>query len=177
LLKGAPKHRRVLEVAAEKAGWGRQTDQGVVQGVALHAFHGTPVAMVADVSVQDQGLVRVRRMVCAIDCGTAVNPKMVAAQVTGAVAFGLSATLKSAVHIRKGRVAERNFDDFPILRYDEMPQVEVHIVNSGDPPNGVGEAGVPPVAPAVVNAVFRATGKRIRRLPLDPAELRKQAGA
>ena len=175
LLKEAPKHRAVLEQAATKAGWGKRRPDGVFQGVAIHAFHGTPVAMVADVSVEKAGRVRVHRVTCAVDCGTAVNPKMVRAQIVGGVVFGLTATLKSELHIQEGRVREGNFHDFPILRMDEAPRVEVHIVKSAAPPNGVGEVGVPPVAPAVTNALFQATGKRIRRLPVNPVELARRA--
>ena len=172
LLKDAPKHRAVLELAAEKAGWGKKPAEGIYQGVAIHAFHGTPVAMVAEVSVENNGAVRVHRMVCAVDCGIAVNPKMVKAQIAGAVMFGLSATLKSSVNIKDGRVQQSNFHDFPILRMDETPEVEVYIVKSEEPPNGIGEPGVPPVAPAVTNALFRATGKRIRKIPVNPDDLR-----
>jgi isoquinoline 1-oxidoreductase subunit beta len=172
LLKDVPKHRAVLEKAATEAGWGKRLSDGVFQGVALHAFHGTPVAMVAEVSVGKDGRVRVHRVTCALDCGIAVNPKMVRAQIVGGVVFGLTAALKSEVHIQAGRVRESNFHDFPILRMDEAPRVEVHIIKSADPPNGVGEVGVPPVAPAVANALYKATGKRIRRLPVNPAELR-----
>jgi len=172
LLKNAPKHRGVLELAADKAGWGKPGAEGIFQGVAVHSFHGTPVAMVAEVSVESDGRVRVHRMVCAVDCGVAVNPKLVKSQIAGAVIFALTATLKSSVSIREGRVQQSNFHNFPILRMDEAPRVEVHIVKSADPPNGIGEVGVPPVAPAVTNALFRATGKRIRRLPVNPDDLR-----
>jgi CO/xanthine dehydrogenase Mo-binding subunit len=171
LLRDAPRHRAVLEVAAAKAGWGRRPPEGIFRGVALHAFHGTPVAMVADVSVEKNGRVRVHRVVCGVECGTAVNPRMVEAQIAGGVVFGLTATLKSSVSIKNGRVREANFDDFPILRMRETPRVETHIVKSTAPPNGVGEAGVPPVAPAVANGLFQATGIRIRSLPVNPDEL------
>lgn len=167
LLKEAPKQRGVLELAVDRAGWGRRLPEGVFQGVALHTFHGTPVAMVAEVSVGTGGRVRVHRVVSAVDCGTAVNPKMVKAQIRGGVVFGLTAAIKSAVSIGKGRVRESNFHDFPLLRMDETPHVDVHIVPSTEPPTGIGETGVPPVAPAVTNALYRATGKRIRRLPVD----------
>jgi isoquinoline 1-oxidoreductase beta subunit len=175
LLKDAPKHRSVLEAASTKAGWGKRLPDGIFRGVALHAFHGTPVAMVAEVSVEKNGRVRVHRVVCAVDCGIAVNPRMVEAQIAGGVVYGLTATLKSALRIKDGRVRESNFHDFPILRMDEAPRVEVHIIKSADPPNGIGEVGVPPVAPAVTNALFQATGKRIRTLPVDPAELLSRA--
>jgi CO/xanthine dehydrogenase Mo-binding subunit len=171
LLKEAPKHRAVLKMAAEKAGWGRRLPEGRFQGLAVHAFHGTPVAMVAEVSVEKGGQIRVHRVVCAVDCGIAVNPKMVKAQIRGGVVFGLTATLKSAISVRNGRIQEGNFDDFPILRMDEMPEVAVHIIRSTEPPKGVGEPGVPPVAPAVTNALFRATGRRVRKIPIDLSAL------
>ncbi|RJR50554.1 MAG: xanthine dehydrogenase family protein molybdopterin-binding subunit [Desulfobacteraceae bacterium] len=171
LLRNIPKHRTVLETAAAKAGWGKRLPEGIFRGVALHAFHGTPAAMVAEVSVEKGGRVRVHRVVCAVDCGIAVNPKMVEAQIAGGVVFGLTATLRSSLRIKEGRVMESNFHDFPILRMNETPKVEVHIIKSTSPPTGIGEVGVPPIGPAVTNALFQATGKRIRTLPVDPAEL------
>ncbi|MFH1135401.1 MAG: molybdopterin cofactor-binding domain-containing protein [Pseudomonadota bacterium] len=171
LLQDDPRRRKVLELAAEKVGWGGRPPEGLFRGVAFHEFHGTPVAMAAEVSIERQGRVRVHRMVCAVDCGIAVNPRLVKAQITGAVAFGLTAALKSKVHIKNGRVRETGFATFPILLFHEMPRVEVHLVPSAAPPTGVGEPGVPPVAPAVTNALFQATGKRIRTLPVEPAAL------
>jgi CO/xanthine dehydrogenase Mo-binding subunit len=172
LLREAPRHKAVLETAATKAGWGKRPSGGVFQGVAFHVYHGTPVAMVAEVSVETDGRVRVHRVVSAVDCGTAVNPDQVKAQITGGVIYGLTATLKSVATIGEGRVRQSNFNDFPILRMNEAPSVEVHILGSTAAPMGVGEAGVPPVAPAVTNALFRATQKRIRALPVNPADLR-----
>ena len=112
------------------------------------------------------------RFVCAVDCGIAINPRIIESQMEGAVAFGLTATLKSAITIRGGRIEQSNFDDFPILRMHEMPKVEVYIMPSNGPPTGIGESGVPLVAPAVANAVFAAIGKRIRRLPIQPGDLK-----
>ena len=120
----------------------------------------------AEVSVDQVGKIKVHRVVCAVDCGIVINPKIVEAQMESGVVFGLTATLKSAITIRNGQVEQANFDDFPILRMDEMPVVEVHIVKNTYPPTGIGEAGVPLIAPAVANAVFTATGKRIRQLPI-----------
>jgi CO/xanthine dehydrogenase Mo-binding subunit len=171
LLRDAPKHRNVLEVAAAKADWGKRLPHGIFGGLAVHAFHGTPAAMVAEVSVGKKGRVHVHRLVCAVDCGIAINPRMVEAQMEGAVVFGLTAALKSVLTIKNGRVQESNFDSFPLIRMDETPRVEVHIIKSKAPPTGVGEVGVPPVAPAVTNALFQATGKRIRTLPVNPDEL------
>jgi len=171
LLNEAPRHRHVLKLAAEKSGWGKSRPAGVYQGVALQEFHDTPAAMVADISVADNGRVKVHRVVCAVDCGTVINPKIVEAQLVGGVIFGLTATLKGSITVEKGRVQQSNFDEFPLLRIDEAPQVDVYIADSKNPPSGIGEVGVPPIAPAVTNAIFAATGKRIRSLPVDPADL------
>jgi CO/xanthine dehydrogenase Mo-binding subunit len=171
LLKEMPRYSNVLQIAASKSGWGQPAAAGVFQGVALHAFHQTPVAIVADVSVNQDGRVNVHRVVCAVDCGTVINPKIVEAQLVGGVVFGLTATLKSSITVEKGQVQETNFDSFPLLRIDEMPQVEVHIVDSTQPPSGIGEVGVPPISPAVTNAIFAATGKRIRSLPVNDQQL------
>lgn len=161
LLRGLPRHLAVLDLAAQKAGWGQAAPRRH-QGLAFHASFGSFVAQVAEVSLID-GALRVHRIVCAIDCGLVVNPDLVAAQVEGGIAFGLSATLKGGVHIANGGVVESASNE---LRFHEMPAVEVHIVRSTEAPGGVGEPPVPPVAPAVVNAIFAATGKRLRRLPV-----------
>jgi CO/xanthine dehydrogenase Mo-binding subunit len=167
LLKEAPRHRNVLRIVAEKSGWGKSKSAGVFQGVALQAFHNTPVAMVADISVADDGRVTVHKVVCAVDCGTVINPKIVEAQLIGGIVFGLTATLKSSITVEKGRVQQSNFDEFPLLRMDEVPKVDVYIAESKEPPSGIGEVGVPPIAPAVTNAIFTATAKRLRSLPVD----------
>ena len=172
LLRQAPRLRAVLDLAADKAGWRQRPQNGIHRGIAVHDYHDTAVAQVAEVSVDPKGKVKVHRVVCAVDCGIVVNPKIVEAQMESAIAFGLTATLKSAVTLRKGRVEQSNFDNFLLLRIDEMPKVEVHIVPSTNPPSGVGETGVPPIAPAIANAVFAATGKRIRKLPIRPDDLR-----
>jgi isoquinoline 1-oxidoreductase subunit beta len=172
LLGSSPRHRTVLELAAEKAGWAKGLGEGHGRGVAVYYGHGGWAAQVADVSVDGGGQVRVHRVVCAIDCGFAVNPDTVAAQIEGAIAFGLTAALKSAVVIEDGRVMHWGFHDYPLLTLAEMPKVDVHIVSSGADPTGAGEAGVPPIAPAVANAVFAATGVRIRRLPIQANMLR-----
>jgi isoquinoline 1-oxidoreductase beta subunit len=164
--------RQVVELVANKAGWGNPLPEGWGRGIACWStWNETPVAQVAEVSVDPDGSVHVQRVVCAIDCGIAVNPDMVAAQMEGGVVWGLTAALKGAIEIVDGRVQQSNFDDYPLLRMDEMPQVEVHIVPSDRRPTGVGEMGVPPIAPAVFNAIFNATGKRIRHLPLRPEDL------
>jgi isoquinoline 1-oxidoreductase beta subunit len=162
----------VLNLAAEKAGWGAPLAQGRGRGVAVCEYDGTVVAQVAEVSVSAEGTVRVERVVCALDCGLVVNPGIVEAQVEGAIAFGLTAALKGEISVANGQVEQRNFDSYPLLRIDEMPAVEVYLVPSDRPPSGVGEQGVPPIGPAVANAVFAATGKRVRRLPIRPEDLR-----
>ena len=166
LLKDHPRHLRVLNLAAEKAGWGKPLPAGWGRGVAVHESFNSYVAEVAEVSVQPDGGFKVERVVCAVDCGTAVTPDVVKAQMEGGIGFGLAAALHSAVTLRDGRAVQSNFDDYRVLRMKEMPRVEVHIVASDAPPTGVGEPGVPPIAPAVANALFAATGKRLRKLPL-----------
>jgi isoquinoline 1-oxidoreductase beta subunit len=164
LLKGHRRHLGVLELAAEKAGWRRPLPRGRHRGLAVHESFGSYVAEVAEVSVVD-GQVRVHRVVCAIDCGVCVNPAGVKAQMESGIAYGLSAALHGELSIERGRVQQSNFHDYPVLRLSEMPAVEVHIVRSSEKSGGAGEPGTPPIAPAVANALFAATGKRFRRLP------------
>jgi isoquinoline 1-oxidoreductase beta subunit len=168
LLDGKPRHLAALKLAAEKAGWGRPLPQGRARGVAVHESFGSVVAEIAEVSLED-GRPRVHRVVAAIDCGTAVNPALVAHQVESAVTYGLSAALGEEITLENGRVQQSNFGDYPVLRLDAMPVVETHIVPSTAPPTGVGEPGTPPIAPAVANALFALTGVRVRRLPLKHA--------
>lgn len=165
LLQQAPRHRAVLELAAEKAGWGTPLPAGHGRGIAVYRSFGSIVAQVAEVSVTNNRI-KVARVVCAIDCGIAVNPDSVRAQLEGAVAMGVSAALKEEIRIQAGRVTQANFADYPILTLAEMPAVEVHILASSEEPGGVGEPGVPPITAAVANAVFAATGQRLRSLPL-----------
>ncbi len=160
----------VLELAAAKAGWGRPLASGRARGIACHFSFDSYAAEVAEVSVEKAGI-RVHRVVAAVDIGRAIFPDAVAAQVEGAVAYGLSAALKGAITIKEGRCEQSNFHDFEVLRLPEMPVVEVHVVPSTEPPTGIGEPGLPPVAPAVMNAVFAATGKRLRRLPVRAPDL------
>lgn len=165
LLTNAPRHRAVLQLAAEKAGWGQRLPAGHGRGLAVYVAYAGWVAHVAEVSVV-RGIIRVHRVVSAVDCGLVVNPDGVRAQTEGAIVFGLTAALKGEITLKDGRVVQGNFHDYPLLRIGEMPRIDVHLVSSAEPPGGVGEAGVPPIAPAVANAVFAATGKRLRRLPL-----------
>jgi isoquinoline 1-oxidoreductase subunit beta len=175
LLGPAPRHRAVLELAAEKAEWRKRPGGPRYQGIAVYHCFGSWVAQVAEVSVNSDGEIRIHRVVCAIDCGIAVNPDTIAAQMEGAIIFGLTATLKGGITIKKGSVQQANFSDYPLVTLAETPEIQVHIVASDEPPGGVGEPGVPPVAPAVANAVFAATGKRLRRLPLRASDLRGPA--
>lgn len=164
---------QVIKLAAEKAEWGKPLPQGWGRGLAYHATFGvTHVAYVAEVSVDEGGNVRVQRVVAAVDCGQVINPDNVAAQIEGGIAFGLTAALKAEATLEDGRIQQSNFHDYPILQINEMPLVEVHIVESDQRPSGMGEMGVPPIAPAVANAVFAATGKRIRHIPIKPEDLR-----
>jgi len=172
LLRDMPRHRGVLELAAQKAGWGTPLPAGHARGIAMVESFGSFVAQVAEVSVDPAGKVRVHRVVCAIDCGQYVNPDSIAAQMEGGIVFGLSAALHGEITLKDGRVEQSNFNNYPVLRMNEMPQVEVHIVKSSEKPSGVGEPGVPPIAAAVCNALFALTGKRIRKLPIRPEELK-----
>ncbi len=166
LLANAPRHRGVLELAAAKAGWGTALPSGRGRGIAVYKSFESFAAQVAEVSVSPAGDVRVHRVVCAIDCGMHVNPSTIEAQMQSGIVYGLTAALKGAIDIQGGRVVQSNFHDYQMLRLAEMPVVEVYIVPSSEEPGGVGEPGTPPIAPAVCNAIFAATGKRIRRLPI-----------
>ena len=171
LLGDNPRLRNMLVKATDLAGWGKDLPEGHFQGLATHDFHHTLIAMVVEISLNDLGEVKVRRVVCAVDCGLVVNPKTIELQMESGIVFGLTATLKSAVTFKGGRTEQSNFDDFPILRMPEMPKVDVIIAQNREKPTGIGEVGVPPVAPAIANAIFAATGKRIRKLPILPGDL------
>jgi isoquinoline 1-oxidoreductase subunit beta len=167
LLQHAPRHLRVLRTAAEAAGWnGPRTTAGEWRGLALHESSGTIVAQIAELTLDAKGRPQVKRIVCAVDCGRVLDPNNVVAQIEGGIAMGLSAALHEQITIRQGAVEQVNFDQYRILRLDEMPDVEVRLVSSESSPSGIGEPPVPPVAPAVANALFAATGKPIRRLPI-----------
>lgn len=165
LLKDHPRHLAALNLAADKAGWGKPLAKGIFRGIAVHESFGSYVAQVAEVSV-NKGAVKVHRMVCAIDCGLSVNPDSLAAQMESSISFGLGAAMQSEITFKDGMVQQSNFHDYKVMRISDMPKVEVHIVPSTEKMGGVGEPGLPPVAPAVTNAIFAATGKRIRSLPI-----------
>jgi isoquinoline 1-oxidoreductase beta subunit len=165
LLKDHPRHLAALNLAAEKANWGKALPKGVSRGIAVHESFGSYVAQVAEVSV-NKGAVKVHRVVCAIDCGLSVNPDSLVAQMESSVSFGLGAALQSEITFKDGMVQQSNFHDYKVMRMADMPKVEVYIVPSTEKMGGVGEPAVPPVAPAVTNAIFAATGKRIRSLPI-----------
>lgn len=175
LLAGHPRLKAVLELAATKAGWGSEPGPGKGRGIAVHKSFNTYVAEVVDVTVDDAGSLSVDRVVCAVDCGIAINPDVVRAQMEGGIAYALSAALREGITLTEGRVDQGNFDSYQSLRIDEMPAVEVYIVDSGEAPTGVGEPGVPPLAPALAGAIFAATGKRIRRMPIGN-QLRSSPG-
>src|ERR1700754_4873359 len=166
LLGKHPNVARVLDLAASKAGWGSPLPAGRARGGAGHESFGRLCAQVAEVSLQDDGI-RVHKVTAAFDCGLVVNPLTVEAQVQSAIAYGLSAALHGKITLKDGRVEQSNFHDYPVLRMNEMPRVEVYLVPGGETPTGVGERGTPPVAPAVANARFALTGKRSRSLPFD----------
>jgi isoquinoline 1-oxidoreductase beta subunit len=172
LLDKTPRAKAVLALAAEKAGWGAPLPARAGRGVSLQHAFATYMAQIAEVEVSKDGAVRVRRVVCAVDCGTAVNPDTVRAQVMSAIVFGITAALHGEITLKNGRVQQANFDSYQMLRMNEAPAVEVHIIASSEPPGGMGECGTSCIVPAVANAVFAATGNRLRRMPVDPAMLR-----
>ena len=175
LLDQAPRAKAVLELAAEKADWGQSLPQRVGRGVSVQFVFGTYMAQVAEVEVSKNGAVRVRRVVCAVDCGTVVNPDTVQAQIQGAIIFGITGALYGEITLKNGRVEQTNFDTYQMLRMNEVPAIEVHIVQSSEPPGGMGEPGTSAIVPAVTNAIFAATGKRVRKLPVDAAALKQSA--
>jgi isoquinoline 1-oxidoreductase/isoquinoline 1-oxidoreductase beta subunit len=164
LLEGNSRHLGVLDLVAQKADWGKP-QLGTHQGIAVHESFGSVVAEVAEVTVAN-GSIKVDRVVCAVNCGLAVNPDQVHAQVESAVIFGLTAALRGKITIKDGAVVQSNFHDYPLLRMNETPRIEVHILPSAEKPTGIGEPGTPPIAPAVANAIYAATGQRLRTLPL-----------
>jgi isoquinoline 1-oxidoreductase subunit beta len=166
LLQNHPRHRAVLELAATKAGWGQPIAVGSARGIALHESFSGICAQVAEVSIDKDNNIRVNRVVCAIDCGSVVNPSIVAQQMESAIIFGLTAALYGEITIKNGRVEQSNFPSYDMLRMAQSPRIDTYIVPSTLPPGGVGEPGTPPIAPAVANALFALNGKRLRKLPL-----------
>jgi isoquinoline 1-oxidoreductase beta subunit len=169
LLAGKPRHTRVLELVAERSGWGK-APQGRYQGLAFMEGYTSYIAQVAEVSVES-GRLKVHKVTCVIDCGQAVNPRIVESQLESGIIFGLSAALWGDITLKNGRAQQQNFHEYRVLRLHETPQIDVHLVPSDAAPGGIGETGVPPVAPAVCNAIFAATGKRLRSLPISAHRL------
>lgn len=174
LLTKHPRHLGVLNLAAEKAGWGKPLPAGRMRGIAVHESFASYVAEVAEVALKGDGTWRVEKVVAAVDCGQPINPDIIRAQVESGIGFGLSATLKKGISLVDGAVEQSNFHDYEVLRINEMPKIEVHIVPSTEKPTGIGEPGTPPIAPAVANALMLATKQRFRALPL-PDAVKQQA--
>ena len=175
LLDKSPRAKIALNLAADKADWGKPLPKGSGRGVSLQSAFGSYMAHVAEVEVSENGAVRIRRVVCAVDCGTVVNPDTVQAQVQSGIVFGATAALYGEITLKDGRVEQGNFDTYQMLRMNEAPAIDVHIVNSQEPPGGIGETGTSAIVPAIANAIFAATGKRLRKMPIDPAILKKPA--
>jgi isoquinoline 1-oxidoreductase beta subunit len=175
LLDKAPRAKAALALVAEKAGWGQSLPERVGRGVSLQFVFATYMALVAEVEVSKDGRVRVRRVVCAVDCGIVVNPDTVQAQIQSAIIFGITAALHGQITLKNGRVEQSNFDSYQMLRIDEAPVIEVHIVQSSESPGGMGECGTSAIVPAVANAIFAATGKRLRKMPVDATALKQPA--
>jgi isoquinoline 1-oxidoreductase beta subunit len=173
LLDKSPRAKAVLELAAEKAGWGQALPKGSGRGVSLQFVFGSYLAQVAEVDVSKAGAVRVRRVVCAVDCGAVVNPDTVQAQIQSGIIFGVTAALYGEITLKNGRVEQSNFDSYQMLRMNEAPAIEVHIVKSAEPPGGMGETGTSAIVPAIANAIFAATGKRLRKMPVDANALKQ----
>jgi isoquinoline 1-oxidoreductase beta subunit len=175
LLDKSPRAKGVLDLAADKAGWGQALPKRSGRGVSLQFVFGSYLAQVAEVEVAKDGAVRVRRVVCAVDCGTVVNPDTVEAQIQSGIIFGVTAALYGEITLKNGRVEQSNFDTYKMLRMNEAPAIEVHIVKSREPPGGMGETGTSAIVPAIANAIFAATGKRLRKMPVDSSALKQPA--
>src|SRR6516162_3560891 len=170
-----PRAKAVLDLAAEKSGWGQALPKGSGRGVSLQFVFGSYQAQVAEVEVSKAGAVRVRRVVCAVDCGTVVSPDTVQAQIQSGIVFGATAAVYGEITLKNGRVEQSNFDSYQVLRIDEAPVVEVHVAKSSEPPGGMGETGTSAAVPAIANAIFAATGKRLRKMPIDANALKQPA--
>jgi isoquinoline 1-oxidoreductase beta subunit len=173
LLDKSPRAKAVLDLAAEKAGWGQALPKGSGRGVSLQFVFGSYMAQVAEVEVSKQGAVRVRRVVCAIDCGTVVNPNTVQAQIQSGIIFGATAAVYGEITLKNGRVEQTNFDTYQMIRMNDAPAIEVHMVKSSEPPGGMGETGTSAIVPAIANAIYAATGKRLRKMPVDSSLLKQ----
>ncbi|MBB4228864.1 xanthine dehydrogenase family protein molybdopterin-binding subunit [Rhizobium mongolense] len=173
LLQQKPRLLGALNLAAEKAGWTNPLPQGEGRGIAISEDFGSHAATISEVSVGDNGRLRIERIICAVDCGQVINPDTVEAQIQSGIVYGLSAALYGRITVANGAVVESNFDDSPVLRIHETPEIEVHIVPSSEAPGGIGEVGTPGVAPSLLNAIFVATGKRLRSLPINQSDLRR----
>jgi isoquinoline 1-oxidoreductase beta subunit len=172
LLAKSPRHLAVLETAANNAGWGKPLPADRFRGLAVVTSYEGFVAHSIEISVNRQErTLKVHRVVCALDCGRIVNPSSIEAQARSCIVYGLTAALHSAITIDRGRVQQNNFNDYQVMRFDEMPETEVHIIPSEKSPTGAGEFVLPPIAPALCNAIFAATGRRVRRLPVRPEDL------
>jgi isoquinoline 1-oxidoreductase beta subunit len=173
LLDKSPRAKAVLDLAAEKAGWGQPLPKGSGRGVSLQYVFGSYMANVAEVEVSKEGVVRIRRVVSAMDCGTVVNPNTVEAQIQSGLIFGATAALYGEITLKNGRVEQTNFDSYQMIRMNEAPAIEVHLVKSSEPPGGMGETGTSAIAPAIANAIYAASGKRLRKMPVDSSLLRQ----
>jgi CO/xanthine dehydrogenase Mo-binding subunit len=171
LLAEHPRYRKVLESVAKASNWGAALPESHGRGIAITECFDTVVAQVAEVSVTDRGRLKIHRVDCVVDCGRVVNPDIVKSQVQGGTVFGLSIAMREEITIEDGHVVQSNFDDYRIMKMKESPLVEVHVMQSDQESGGAGEPGVPPAAPALTNAIFAATGKRIRRLPIGKQQL------
>ena len=175
LLTKTPRLQAAIDLAANKAGWGKPLPPRTGRGIAAQTSFGSYIATVAEVEVTDLGLVRVKRLVAAVDTGIVINPDSVVAQLQGGLLFGLTAALFGEITIKNGRVEQSNFHNYRVLRMNEMPDIEVHLIDSGESPGGIGETGTTAAPPAVGNAIYAATGVRLRRLPIDPKLLVKSS--
>jgi len=173
LLGKSPRAKAVLDLVAEKSGWGQPLPSGVGRGVSLQFVFGSYLAQIAEVEVSKDGNVRVRRVVCAMDCGTVINPNTVEAQLMSGITFGATAALYGEITLKNGRVEQTNFDTYQMIRMNEAPAIEVHVVKSSEPPGGMGETGTSGVVPAIANAIYAATGKRLRKMPVDANVLKQ----
>jgi isoquinoline 1-oxidoreductase subunit beta len=169
----SPRAKAVLDRVAQEAGWGQPLPQGSGRGVSLQFAFGSYQAQVAEVEVSKAGTVRLRRVTCAMDCGTVVNPDTVQAQLQSGIIFGATAALFGEITLKNGRVEQSNFDTYQMVRMEDAPVIEIDVVKSAEPPGGMGETGTSAIVPAIANAVFAATGKRLRKMPIDPAALKQ----